>query len=394
MSVKIIDLGMHPHADTFVREEQLGLSEPVLPLECFLNKETGAITTGVQTSAHDRYIAYDYSYTSSNSKFAKEHWLKFADSVSRKVDLCRGSKVVEIGSNDGFLTKQFKDMGCDTLGVDPSEYMTKLASQLGVETFCEFFTSPTSEVIVRNFGQADLVIANNVLNHSNDVEDFILAVSNLLKEDSGVFVFELPYWYYTIKDRKFDQIYHEHVTYFTVKYAYELLSKYNMEISDVEVVEYHGGSLRVFASKKRTVSKSEKVKQMIFEEEQYGLFTESTYVEFMKDLFDERSAFLRKIHNLKLEGCSIVGVGAPAKGNTLLNFYKLDNSVIDYITDASPHKQGKFTPLSRIPIVGDEIFSQYDEVYAVVLSWNISDLVKEKLREINNKIVFLECKPL
>ena len=390
---KIIDLGMHPFADTFVSKNQLNESEPVYPLECFLDKDTGEVKVGVRTDAHGRYIAYDYSYTSANSKFSKDHWINFAKDVNEKLNLPKNSNVVEIGSNDGFLTKQFKDMGYNVLGVDPSPYVKDLALELGVETHCDFFGYEVSNNIGKDFGQANLIIANNVFNHTNDIEDFTTGVENLLNDD-GIFVFELPYWYNTIKDQKFDQIYHEHVTYFTVKFSYELLKKHGLEIMDVDVVNYHGGSLRVFAKKKDEIVLQPHIKSMIEEEESFGLFKESTYVKFVQDLHQKRNTFLKKIYKIKSKGYSIIGIGAAAKGNTLLNFYNLDNSVIDYITDSSEHKQGKYTPLTRIPIVGDEIFGEYDKVYGLILSWNISDIIKENLRKINKKIKFLECKPV
>ena len=171
---------------------------------------------------------------------------------------------------------------------------------------------------------------------------------------------------------------------------------------DVEVVDYHGGSLRVFVKKCKMkdgpdasfpevfdVKLNDKVASMIKEEEDFGLFEKETYKEFMKELHDKRNKFMKEIYNIKSQGYSIIGVGAAAKGNTFLNFYNLDNTILDYVTDASEHKQGKHTPLTRIPIVGDEIFAEYDKVYALILSWNISDIIKENLKTINNKIEFL-----
>ena len=216
-----------------------------------------------------------------------------------------------------------------------------------------------------------------------------MGVSNLLK-DRGCFVFELPYWLDTKVDKRFDQMYHEHVTYFTAKYAHWLLSQCGLVISDIEVVDYHGGSLRVFARKLNDVSYVNiSAKELIEREEALGLFNPETYKSFMKELHLRRNNFLKNIYELKANGKSIVCVGAAAKGNTLLNFYNLDHTVIDYVTDSSEHKQGKYTPLTRIPIVGDEIFAEYEEVYALILSWNISDNLKANLTKINKNIKFL-----
>jgi len=401
MKSKIIDLGMHPFADTFINKKQYVMSEPVYPLQCFLDKDTSEIKVGCNTKADDRYNLYDYSYTSSNSKFAKNHWIDYAKEVGKKIGLSKNYKVIEIGSNDGFLTKQFKNMGCDVVGIDPSQYMAQLAMDRGIKTYTTIFNFEVSEHIKNEFGKSDLIVANNVFNHSNKACNFAQGVVNLLNDD-GVFVYELPYWYNTIKDKKFDQIYHEHVTYFTVKSSYELLRKVGLEIMDVEVVNYHGGSLRVFAKKCKMkqgpdvsfsevfdVKLNKKVASMIKEEEDFGLFKEETYQEFMKELHNKKNKFMEKIYKIKSEGYSIIGVGAAAKGNTFLNFYNLDNTILDYVTDTSEHKQGKYTPLTRIPIVGDEIFSEYDKVYALILSWNISDIIKENLKKVNDKIEFL-----
>jgi ubiquinone/menaquinone biosynthesis C-methylase UbiE len=386
--VKIIELGMHPFADTFISSEQLSLSEPVYPLECFLNKDFGEIKLGIDTKADDRYNLYDYSYTSSNSNFSKSHWIDYAKTVSEKVNLQKDSRVVEIGSNDGFLAKEMKDLGFNVVGVDPSEYMADIADKRGIKTYVRLFNSEASKIIKDDFGSADLIIANNVFNHSNDPLDFINGISNLLV--FGTFVYELPYWYHTIKDGKFDQIYHEHVTYFTAKYSYELLRKAGLEIVDIDIVDYHGGSLRVFARKvEGEVKLTEKVSEMILEETSFGLFNEDRYKTFMNTLHNQRNILLKQIYKIKSDGYSIIGVGAAAKANTFLNFYNLDNKTLDYITDSSEHKQGKYTPLTRIPIVGDEIFSEYEDVYALILSWNISDIIKENLKRINENIKFI-----
>jgi len=263
-----------------------------------------------------------------------------------------------------------------------------LAVERGIKTYSVLFDTESSGNIRNEFGNADLIIANNVFNHTNDASDFLNGVVNLLSED-GIFVYELPYWYNTIKDKKFDQIYHEHVSYYTVKLSYELLRKFGLEIIDVEVVDYHGGSLRVFSKKVNNVNLHSHISDMIKEEEDYGLFDEMTYKFFMQGLHDRKNKFMKEIYRIKSEGYSIIGVGAAAKGNTFLNFYNLDNTILDYVTDTSEHKQGKYTPLTRIPIVGDEIFAEYDKVYALILSWNISDIIKENLKRINNKIEFL-----
>ena len=381
---KIINLGMHPFADTFISDKHIGHTEPVYPLECVLHEDTGHIELAYTTKAEERYNLYDYSYTSANSSFSRNYWDEYAKHVSKKLNL-NTSKIFEIGSNDGYLSKQFQNLGHNVIGIDSSKYMSNIANQLGIETYCGIFNYSTSLDIKNKFGKSDLVIANNVFNHSNNPIDFAKGVNELLNE-SGVFVFEVPYWYNTIIDKRFDQIYHEHVSYFTVKSCCELLKKVGLQVFDVEIVDYHGGSIRVYSS-----INPEQINARIYDyikiEEDAGLFKESTYVEFMKYLKIRRAKFLEKLYAISKKNVPIVAVGAAAKGNTFLNFYNLDNTVIDYVTDASKHKIGKYTPLTRIPIQTDEfVFKKYKEVYVIILSWNISSILKEKLNKLNKNV--------
>jgi len=308
--------------------------------------------------------------------------------VVSKSGLQVGSFVIEIGSNDGFLLKQFKTRhDCKVLGIDASPHVSSIAAENGIDTEVSVFDRSFSKHVVENYQKADLVIANNVFNHSEDPLDFVLGVSELLKQD-GTFVFELPYWKCAVESEKIDQIYHEHVTYFTVTMAEKLLARAGLAIADVNVVDYHGGSLRVHARKAPSKT-SDTVGRLKEEEKSLDLFEISTYSKLFERLQNKKFNFLKKIYELKAAGNSIVAIGAAAKGNTFLNFLNLDNSVIDCVTDTSEHKKGKLTPLSSIPIYGDEILGKYDDVYAIILSWNISDKLKQKLREINPRIEFL-----
>lgn len=386
---KILDLGMHPYADTFISNFQLGMTEPIFPLECYFCPESGQVQLRYISNDFERYNLYSYSYTSANSEFSRDHWDGYYKTITTRFNL-KDKFIVEIGSNDGYLINQFKNNN-KVVGVDPSKSMSEIAaSKYGIETINDLFNLKSSHKIKSCFGCADLIIANNVFNHSNNPLDFAMGVHNLLKED-GIFVFELPYWLDTIQSKKFDQIYHEHVSYFTVKSSYNLLSKVGLEIFDIERVDYHGGSIRVYSKKSQHITPKQinLVTDMIDEETELGLFDVNTYKKFQKDITTTRDKFLSKLYDLKSRGYPIVAVGAAAKGNTFLNFYKLDKTVIDFVTDSSEYKQGKYTPLTRIPIVGDEIFKEYGEVYALILSWNISDALKKNLLAINNKIKFL-----
>jgi len=385
--VKIIDLGMHPFSDTFISKEQLSLSEPIYPLNCYLDPVSSLITTGVKTSADDRYNLYDYSYTSSNSNFSRSHWNDYSEFLSNKGLIDETSSVIEIGSNDGYLSLQIKEKVKNIIGIDSSRYISDLAVKNGLYTIPEIFNSEQAIKIKNKHGRFNLIIANNVLNHIDELHDFCRAIDDLL-EDKGRFIFEVPYWKYTVKDFKYDQIYHEHVNYFTLKSIDFIFNKFNLFIEDFLEVDYHGGSLRVVIS--RSKKECYNLKQAIISEEKLGLFSISTYIDFQEKIEKDRSELIIKLHQIKSEKIPIIAVGAAAKGNTFLNFHKLDSSIIDFVTDSSPHKIGKFTPLSRIEISSDEeVFKNYKEAYALILSWNLSKPIKKKLKELNPKIKFL-----
>lgn len=386
---QIIHLGSHPFADTFVPESKKSMGDVIYPLVCDLCGNCGHVQTEYETDPLSRYSQVDYSYTSANSAFSRNHWEQYAKEVSDAVQLKSNSLVVEIGSNDGYLAEQFIKSGNRAIGVDPSPYMAELAKQRNVQTIVNLFGRKSSEQILASHGKADLILANNVFNHADNPLEFAKAVADTLAPN-GSFVFEQPYWLIGLKSGKFDQIYHEHVSYFTVRSVDALLSNAGMAIKSTRVVDYHGGSLRVIAQRKEDVKQeSEEAKRMIMEENDYGTFKLETYKDFMKKSLEQRNKFMQKVYKIKEMGHPIIAVGAAAKGNTFLNFYKLDNSLIDYVTDASPHKKGKYTPATRIPIVGDEIFSKYGKVYALILSWNIANQLKDKLSVLNKNIEFL-----
>ena len=387
--VEIINLGSHPFADTFVPESKASEADAVYPLVCDLCKQCGHVQTRYETDPALRYSGVDYSYTSSNSTFATTHWNEYAHELTTSLKLQPGALVIDVGSNDGYLPEQFAKQGLRVLGVDPSDYMAELAKKRGVDTRVGLFGREVAEQILATHGQADLVTANNVFNHANNPLEFVKAVAALLKP-TGSFVFEQPYWLTSIESGKFDQIYHEHVSYFSVRSLKTLLGRAGLAIKEARVVDYHGGSLRIIAQKKeKIVQEPDHVRAMIATEEAIGLFTSELYANFMHKNRVQRNRFMQRLYKLKEEGHSIIAVGAPAKGNTFLNFYGLNNTLIDYVTDSSPHKQGKYTPATRIPIVSDDIFSKYGKVYALVLSWNIADQLKKALAPLNQNIEFI-----
>jgi len=385
----IIDLGMHPFADTFISEARRSEPDALYWLACGLCGSCGHIQTKCVTNPEDRYSKHDYSYTSSNSSFSRAHWEAYAVEVSKQAGLSPGDFVVEIGSNDGYLLERFSKQGQKVLGVDASPPMADLAKERGINTITGLFDSSISKTIKQEYGSARLVVANNVFNHAEDIVGFARAAHDLLSAN-GTFVFELPYWCIGIRDGRFDQIYHEHVSYLTVTSSMRIMQVSGMTVSRVEVVDYHGGSLRVFAKRREDIQNGcEAAEKLLKEEKEAGTFLPQTYRDFIRKVCERRNRFLQDLYHLKNAGTAIIGVGAAAKGNTLLNFYRLDASIIDYVTDSSKLKQGKYTPGTRIPICGDDVFAEYDEVAALILSWNISETLKRTLLGINPNIRFL-----
>jgi SAM-dependent methyltransferase len=386
---KILDFGQHPYADTFIQPDQTNLSEPVFPLQVYLNPESGSIQLGYMSHAEDRYNLYSYSYTSSNSKTSRDHWDEYASTVKSKFNT--SGLVVEIGSNDGYLIGQFNQVGTKAIGVDTSESMCKIAQERGVETINELFGKDIGAALEIAHGPASVVMANNVFNHSNDPVAFAQAVATLLMPD-GVFVFEVPYWLSMIESGRFtDMVYHEHPSYFTVKSVWNLLKTAGMEIVDFDVVDYHGGSLRVFAQRNTDANMPIKVEDAIARETQVGLFNPDFYVHIQQRFKQLKIEWLSKFYQLLDNDPSavIIGVGAAAKANTWLRWHGLDHSVIDCITDSSPYKQGKYTPLTRIPICSDEEFAKHDAPYALILSWNIGEGLRRAILNINPNTRFL-----
>jgi SAM-dependent methyltransferase len=386
---KILDFGQHAYADTFVAETQLNLSEPVFPLQVNLNAESGSIQLGYVSNAQDRYNLYSYSYTSSNSATARAHWDEYSSTIQGPWH--RPGMAVEIGSNDGYLIEKFGTLGRRILGIDSSRAMCDIAETRGVPCINALFDHDVAQQVIRQHGPAHIVMANNVFNHANNPVAFAQAVASMLEQD-GIFVFEVPYWLSMIESGRFtDMVYHEHPTYWTVKMAWTVLELAGLEIVDFDVVDYHGGSLRVIAQHKISGRMPIKVEDAIARETQIGLFDPGFYQVVQRRFEQQRDAWLNKFYQLRQAepDAVFIGVGAAAKANTWLTWHGLNKTHLKCVTDASQFKQGKYTPLSRIPITGDEVFAQYENPYAVILSWNIGEGLRRAILNINPRTRFL-----
>jgi len=384
-TVKVLDLGMHAFADSFLSSQDLLYSEPIYPLSVVLDPTSGLLHNEYLTPAVERYNKVDYSYTSSSSIFFRNHWASFVpliNSLGGKV----GDSVVEVGSNDGYLCLQLLNAGYTVNGVDVADSMVKQSIANGIPTHNKLFGLNTSLELVDLIGNTDFLIANNVFNHANDPLDFLLGIKKILKE-TGLFIIEVPYWKTQIESNRFDMIYHEHITYFTVFSVSKIVEEAGMYIRDIQVVNSHGGSLRIIGSKSKTENSS--VKKMIKDEEESGIFTAEYYFHASKRINYIRAKTMNKVYEIG-DDQKIFGIGAAAKANTLLTYFGLNSTLISAITDSSPFKIGKYTPLTRIPIVSDNYLADNLNCWAIILSWNLSNDLRSLLSKINPKLKYIE----
>ncbi len=384
---RVIEMGFHPPADTFLKKTQLLQPLRLYPLNCLLCQKCGHFQNEYFVAGVERYIESNYSYTSSNSKSAREHWDEFADTVSVFTDLKPGDHIIEFGSNDGYLLSQFQKKKALVTGIDPSPIMANEAQKIGVPTIQGFVNSNTINVAIKRNGKAKIIAGNNVLNHIENLDEALLAIKSGLKND-GFFVVEVPSLRATIEKYLFDMIFHEHVSTFSIKSIDFLLKNHGLYIVKVENIPYHGGSHRVFATRNAKLY-NKSVKKLIESEEKAKLFAVETYKKFMEKIIKDKNDILATLYSLKKKGKKIAAVGAGARSNTLLNFYRLDPTVLEFVTDASKHKQGKFTPESNIEIKDDNALATENIDVALITAWNIGKYLTDKIRMINPKIQFI-----
>ncbi len=327
----------------------------------------------------------DYLYVSSTSPVFIKHFEDYAKSVVKKLNLKKGSLVIDIGSNDGILLRPFKKLGMRVLGVDPAVKIARLATEKGLETIPEYFGQKLSKKIIQKYGNAKVITANNVFAHIHDIDEVTKLVKNLLTAD-GVFIIEVPYLLVFLEKNLFDTVYHEHLSYFSVKPLTIFFKRHGMKVFDVEEVSSHGGSIRVFVCKKQGKHKIQKsVSKLLEKEEKMGLDDLQTYKGFNSRVRGNKIALKKLIEGLKKDGKKIAGYGAPAKGNTLLNYFKIGIESLDYIVEDNKYKQGLFTPGTHIPVVSPTRILKDKPDYIFILAWNFADPIMQKLSDYKNK---------
>ena len=369
-----LSFGSMPLANSFLREEQLSTPEHCFPLNVCFCDTCGLVQLGYVVDPDIMFR--DYVYLTSASEPLKAHFAELAEEIIQGFDIPPRSLVVDIGSNDGTLLQSFKKLGMTVLGIEPAVNINKLAIQLGIETINDFFSERVARMIGTDLGQAKVITATNVFSHVNDLDDFLIGVSSLLAND-GIFVIEVPYLVDLLDKMEFDTIYHEHLSYFAIRPLVSVLDEFSMNIVKVERINVHGGSLRLYLQKS-ACSLSPSVLELLKLEEELKLDSLETYQKFTEKAGQIKESLLELLKSLKARGPTIVGYGAPAKGNVLLNYCKIGTDILDYLTDTTPFKQGLYTPGMHIPVFPESRFHSAAVDYALLLSWNYADAILQK----------------
>lgn len=330
----------------------------------------------------------DYVYLTGMSQTMQRHFYQLALEVVNNFNLSKDDLVIDIGSNDGTLLRGFKQLGTRTLGIEPATNVALIAEEEGIETINDFFSVELVKNIIKRKGHAKVITGTNVFAHINYLDEILRAVDNLLTSD-GIFIIEVPYLVDLLSNTEFDTMYHEHLSYFSLRPLVTLFKRFNMELFDVKRIQVHGGSIRCFIRKASSPIQNS-VYQLLTLEEDLRLNSFNTYREFAVRVRNVRSQLTSLLKKSKREGHKIVGYGATAKGNTLLNYCKIGPDILDYIVDNTPFKQGLYTPGMHIPVVPcDRIVKDLPD-YTLLLAWNYLDEIlkkEQKYRELGGKFI-------
>lgn len=381
VSLQMIDLGFAPPSNAYLTEEDLSKPEMYLPLrvkvceQCWLAQtEDFAERESLFTSA--------YAYFSSTSTSWVKHAKDYFDMISTQLALGKGSFVVEIASNDGYLLKNFVEAEIPCLGVEPTRETALHAEARGVPTIQEFFGTSLAKKLGKTHPKADLIIGNNVFAHVPDINDFTLGIKKLLAP-GGTVTLEFPHLMNLISECQFDTIYHEHYSYLSLKTVMRILTSVGLRVFHVEELSTHGGSLRVYGRHENDPRHDDNsVSQMISKEEAFGLEIPDTYKNFEKKAIEIRNDFVEFLIGKQRLGQLVVAYGAAAKGNTLLNYSGVKKDLLPIVFDAAPSKQGKFLPGTHIPVLHPDQLEDLNPTAVLVLPWNLAREIMEDLAEL------------
>jgi SAM-dependent methyltransferase len=368
VSLSVVDLGEQPLANSYLEPEQLDEVEPRYPLHPHACESCWLVQLPEVAAPQD--IFGDYAYFSSYSDSWLEHARTYTEEIVDRLGLDGRSRVVEVASNDGYLLRNFVERGIPALGVEPAGNVADEAERQGVPTVRAFLGRESGERIAGEYGQADLLIANNVLAHVPGLNDFVAGLA-LLLAPGGTLTLEFPHLLRLIEETQFDTIYHEHFSYFSLLTARDVLARHGLALIDVEELPSHGGSLRVYAQHEEGAG-SPRVDDVVARERAAALDGREGYGAFGTRVAAVREELLAFLRQARADGKHVAAYGAPAKGNTLLNFCGIDSDLVAYTVDRSPHKQGRYLPGSRLRIDPPARIFETRPDYVLILPWNLT----------------------
>jgi SAM-dependent methyltransferase len=377
------DLGVSPLANAYLTSEKINQMEPFFPLKAYVCESCFLVQLPVFQSSEE--IFSDYAYFSSYSDSWLQHAKNYTESMIDRFGFGTKNRIIEIASNDGYLLQYFKQKGIPVLGIEPAGNVADAAKKIGIPTLIEFFGENMAKNLASKGTYADLLIGNNVLAHVPNLNDFIKGMKTILAPH-GVITMEFPHLMRLIEENQFDTIYHEHFSYFSFTTVHRIFAYHDLQIFDVDELSTHGGSLRIYASHSKDQSKmtSEKVENLLEREEMDGFKDVKLYLTFNEKIKATKRSILYFLNESKNEGKSIAGYGAPAKGNTLLNYCGIRGDYIDYTVDRSPHKQGYFLPGTHIPIYHPDKIKETQPDFLVILPWNLKDEIMQQMAHIRD----------
>jgi len=379
-----LDLGLnHPLANNLPRKEDLSRELFTCPLQLVKCSKCHLVQLAHAVPAH--LMFEDYLYVSSTTKTFREHFAAYAHTVKSKLTQVKDPVAVDIGSNDGLLVSCYMNEGMRAVGVDPARNLAKQANLEGRPTLNRYFDETCVQEIIQNYGKAHAISANNVFAHIDDIQSVCRNVFSLL-DDQGFFVIEFPYLVTMLDEMLFDMIYHEHVSYIGVTALNFLMHRYDAHIFDVQKVSSHGGSLRVFICKQNAAYAIQPVVGELTDlEKKKGCLENVVYEKFAARVLNFKKNINTMVAQLRLEGKTICGYGAPAKATTIINFCGLTTKQIDYIVDDNPLKQGRYVPGGNIPIVPSAALEERPTDYILIFAWNFAKEIIGKIGHLRNR---------
>ena len=378
LSTIFVSLGMSPLANAYLSKDQLDVKEPFYPLDVYVCHKCFLVQLSEFESPEN--IFSDYAYFSSYSVTWLKHTKTYADKIAKEFGLNKNSFVVEVASNDGCLLQNFVSKNIPVLGIEPARNVAEIARKKDIPTETSFFGVVTAKRLSLEGKRADLLLGNNVFAHVPDINDFVKGLKILLKP-SGVITMEFPHLMKLINENQFDTIYHEHFSYFSLITAEKILNTHGLELFDIEELPTHGGSLRIYAKHKEDATKAvlESVAALRNKEIKAGYSDIKHYAGFKDRVSTLKKEIDKFLKALRSESKAIVGYGAPAKGNTLLNYCGIGVDSIPYTVDKNPYKQGRFLPGSHIPIESPDKIKETKPDYVLILPWNIKEEIMEQM---------------